>query len=170
MSDKEFKAEPIAIVGVGCRFSGSATNPEALWDMLSKGTTGWTKTASHRFNLNTFWHPNGDNKGTVCLSQNEDDHGLQYLTRCSSTPKASISLSKTQPCSTMTSSASAAWKQRLWTPSNEFCWRLPTKLSKTRASPWMSLEVHKLASGVQSRMLITNRSLLVIPISLLGTG
>ena len=65
MLSKEFKAEPIAIVGVGCRFSGSATNPEALWDMLSKGTTGWTKTASHRFNLNAFWHPNGDNKGTV---------------------------------------------------------------------------------------------------------
>ncbi|USP79169.1 polyketide synthase [Curvularia clavata] len=64
MSGKEFKSEPIAIVGVGCRFSGSATNPEALWDMLSKGNTGWTKTASHRFNLNAFWHPNGDNKGT----------------------------------------------------------------------------------------------------------
>ena len=70
----------IAVVGVGCRFSGSATSPEALWDMLSKGTTGWTKTASHRFNLNAFWHPNGDNKGTVHPSQQEDIHGLRYLT------------------------------------------------------------------------------------------
>ena len=70
MLHRDFKAEPIAIVGVGCRFSGSATNPEALWDMLSKGTTGWTKTASHRFNLNAFWHPNGDNKGTVGRTNN----------------------------------------------------------------------------------------------------
>lgn len=64
MSGKDFKTEPIAIVGIGCRFSGSATNPSGLWDMLSKGATGWTKTASHRFNLNAFWHPVGDNKGT----------------------------------------------------------------------------------------------------------
>ncbi|KAH7110810.1 polyketide synthase [Dendryphion nanum] len=64
MSGNTFKEEPIAIIGVGCRFSGTATSPEGLWDMLSKGTTGWTKTASHRFNLNAFWHPNGDNKGT----------------------------------------------------------------------------------------------------------
>ena len=65
MSHDRFKNEPIALVGMACRFSGSATSPEGLWDMLSKGSTGWTKTASHRFNLNAFLHPKADNKGTV---------------------------------------------------------------------------------------------------------
>lgn len=80
MTGKDFKSEPIAVVGIGCRFSGSATNPAALWDMLSKGSTGWTKTASHRFNLNAFWHPNGDNKGTVGLREQKQQGRPRPLT------------------------------------------------------------------------------------------
>ncbi|WP_173092982.1 type I polyketide synthase [Actinomadura verrucosospora] len=30
--------EPIAIVGMGCRFPGGASDPEALWDVLESGT------------------------------------------------------------------------------------------------------------------------------------
>ena len=62
---KSFEKEPVAVVGIGCRFSGTATSPEGLWNMLSKGTTGWSKNASKRFNLDAFWHPKADNKGSV---------------------------------------------------------------------------------------------------------
>ncbi|MET8289413.1 type I polyketide synthase [Streptomyces sp. NPDC005132] len=32
--------DPIAIIGMGCRFPGGAENPEQLWDMLLKGVDG----------------------------------------------------------------------------------------------------------------------------------
>lgn len=31
------RAEPIAIVGIGCRFPGGANSPEALWELLAEG-------------------------------------------------------------------------------------------------------------------------------------
>jgi len=57
--------EAIAIVGMSCRLSGIATSPEGLWQMLSKGITGWTNSGGSRFHLDAFWHPQGDLSGSV---------------------------------------------------------------------------------------------------------
>jgi acyl transferase domain-containing protein len=57
--------DAVAIVGMSCRFSGIATSPEGLWQMLSKGLTGWTNSAGSRFHLDAFWHPQGDLSGSV---------------------------------------------------------------------------------------------------------
>jgi acyl transferase domain-containing protein len=57
--------EAIAIVGMSCRLSGIATSPEGLWQMLSKGLTGWTNNATSRFQMDSFWHPQGDLSGSV---------------------------------------------------------------------------------------------------------
>lgn len=57
--------DAIAVVGMSCRLSGIATSPEGLWQMLSKGLTGWTSGASGRFSLDAFWHPQADLSGSV---------------------------------------------------------------------------------------------------------
>ena len=33
----QFRNEPIAIVGMGCRFPGGANSPEAFWQLLEEG-------------------------------------------------------------------------------------------------------------------------------------
>lgn len=56
---------PVAVVGLACRLAGSATNPDALWQMLSRGKSGWTRGAGTRFNLPAFYHPSSAMDGTV---------------------------------------------------------------------------------------------------------
>lgn len=41
--------EPIAIVGVGCRLPGPALDPEAYWDMLSRGISAVTEVTPDRW-------------------------------------------------------------------------------------------------------------------------
>ncbi|KAF2024966.1 ketoacyl-synt-domain-containing protein [Setomelanomma holmii] len=52
--------EPIAIVGLGCRFPGGANSPEALWEMLANGRTGWTEIPADRYTWRSFYHPDPD--------------------------------------------------------------------------------------------------------------
>ncbi|KAI1309753.1 putative polyketide synthase [Xylaria venustula] len=54
------KTEPLAIVGMACRFAGGVTSPEKLWDFVSKGKSGWSKIPEKRFNQESFYHPKSD--------------------------------------------------------------------------------------------------------------
>lgn len=56
---------PIAVVGMSCRLSGIATSPEGLWQMLSRGLTGWSRNGGSRFEMDAFWHPQAEAKGSV---------------------------------------------------------------------------------------------------------
>ncbi|KAK5989446.1 Highly reducing polyketide synthase easB [Cladobotryum mycophilum] len=49
--------EPIAIIGMSCRFSGMASNQHGFWQLLSKGMTTWSNNAKDRFRMKSFWHP-----------------------------------------------------------------------------------------------------------------
>ncbi|KAL4782889.1 hypothetical protein BJX76DRAFT_358522 [Aspergillus varians] len=57
--------EPIAIIGMGCRLSGSATDVSGLWDMLKAGRSGWTPGPGNRFNMKAFQDPTGTRSGTT---------------------------------------------------------------------------------------------------------
>jgi acyl transferase domain-containing protein len=59
---------PIAIVGVGCRFSGSASDPEKFWDLLAAGRSTSTATPPDRFNAEAYHHPDYDHAGT-CVTK-----------------------------------------------------------------------------------------------------
>ena len=56
---------PIAIIGMSCKFPGDATNPERFWRLCAEGRSAWSPIPEDRFNRGSFFHPNGENSGTV---------------------------------------------------------------------------------------------------------
>lgn len=61
----ESEAMPIAVVGMGCRLPGGASSPEKFWDMLMRKQSARREIPPERFNVDAFYHPNGDKNGTV---------------------------------------------------------------------------------------------------------
>lgn len=47
--------EPIAVVGIGCRFPGRANDPEAFWALLESGTDAITEVPPERWSLQAFY-------------------------------------------------------------------------------------------------------------------
>ncbi|KAF7719430.1 Polyketide synthase [Penicillium ucsense] len=63
------KNEPIAIIGMGCRFPGEAGSPSKLWDLLHKPRDVARDVPVSRFNLHCFYHPVGSHHGTTNVRQ-----------------------------------------------------------------------------------------------------
>ncbi|RMZ82271.1 hypothetical protein DV738_g1896, partial [Chaetothyriales sp. CBS 135597] len=61
----QWASEPIAIIGLSCKFAGDASSPEKLWEMLSEGRNGWSEIPSGRFNVTGAYHPNHEKISTV---------------------------------------------------------------------------------------------------------
>ncbi|KAF7165740.1 hypothetical protein CNMCM6106_001816 [Aspergillus hiratsukae] len=57
-------AEPIAIVGSGCRFPGGAASPSKLWELLSKPRDVLRKIPAERYDADGFYHPDGLHHGS----------------------------------------------------------------------------------------------------------
>lgn len=56
--------EPIAIIGIGCRFPG-AHGPEAFWQLLREGVDAITEVPAERFNLHAFYDPDPATPGKM---------------------------------------------------------------------------------------------------------
>ncbi|KAH6847804.1 hypothetical protein B0I37DRAFT_431626 [Chaetomium sp. MPI-CAGE-AT-0009] len=65
MSYKNPVSEPIAVVGTGCRFTGDATTPSKLWQLLANPTDLTRDIPPSRFNIKAFYHPDGEYPGTT---------------------------------------------------------------------------------------------------------
>jgi len=57
--------EPLAIIGIGCRFPGNANNPEAFWKLLCDGTDPIQEVPADRWDLRTFYDPDHSKPGKV---------------------------------------------------------------------------------------------------------
>ncbi|KAK5132876.1 hypothetical protein LTR08_008396 [Meristemomyces frigidus] len=61
--------EPIAVVGIGCRFPGGANSPSKLWDLLQNPASVAKRIPTDRFNLERFYHPDGAHHGTCNVTE-----------------------------------------------------------------------------------------------------
>jgi acyl transferase domain-containing protein/acyl carrier protein len=57
------QAEPIAIIGIGCRFPGGADSPEAFWRLLREGVDAITEVPADRWNGDSFYDPDPTRPG-----------------------------------------------------------------------------------------------------------
>jgi len=52
--DRE-KTEPIAVIGVGCRFPGNANDPDSFWHLLHEGIDAVTEIPSDRWDIDAYY-------------------------------------------------------------------------------------------------------------------
>ncbi|KAJ4293521.1 hypothetical protein N0V90_008804 [Kalmusia sp. IMI 367209] len=61
----ELKHQPIAIVGMSCRFPGNVSTPDEFWELCARARTGFSEIPKDRFDSNRFVHPNPGKSGTT---------------------------------------------------------------------------------------------------------
>lgn len=58
-------AEPIALIGMGCRFPGGADSPSRFWELLRDGIDTVAPVPANRWDREAFYDPNPDAPGKV---------------------------------------------------------------------------------------------------------
>ncbi|MEB3356453.1 MAG: polyketide synthase, partial [Synechococcales bacterium] len=62
---EQAQREPIAIVGMGCRFPGGAETPEAFWSLLCAGGDAITEVPGDRWNIDDYYSPDPQTPGKM---------------------------------------------------------------------------------------------------------
>src|ERR1035441_919659 len=63
---EERSKEPVAIVGMSCRFPGGVTDPEGMWELLAGGVDATTELPRDRlWDLEALYDPDPDREGTA---------------------------------------------------------------------------------------------------------
>ncbi|NJO78239.1 MAG: aminotransferase class I/II-fold pyridoxal phosphate-dependent enzyme [Cyanobacteria bacterium RM1_2_2] len=57
------KLEPIAIIGIGCRFPGGVHNPASFWQLLCNGVDAITEVPDSRWDVQQFYDPDPTKPG-----------------------------------------------------------------------------------------------------------
>ncbi|MBD2339092.1 amino acid adenylation domain-containing protein [Calothrix sp. FACHB-156] len=90
--------EPIAIIGIGCRFPGGANNPETFWQLLCNGVDTITEVPKNRWNIDEYYDPNPETPGKVYTRyggflENIDQFDPQFF---GISPREAVSISPQQ--------------------------------------------------------------------------
>src|SRR3712207_2491071 len=62
----DHQTEPIAIVGIGCRFPGGANDPVQFWRLLSDGIDAISGVPEDRWHVEAFYDPDAGRPGKTC--------------------------------------------------------------------------------------------------------
>ncbi len=57
--------EPIAIIGMSCRYPGGANSPEAFWELLAAGVEGRSQIPQWRWDVDAYYDPDPDAPGKM---------------------------------------------------------------------------------------------------------
>jgi acyl transferase domain-containing protein/acyl carrier protein/short-subunit dehydrogenase len=63
------KVEPLAIIGLGCRFPGGADNPEGFWELLRNGVDAVTDVPADRWDSRRFFDQDPTKPGKMSVRQ-----------------------------------------------------------------------------------------------------
>ncbi|MBU0485487.1 MAG: SDR family NAD(P)-dependent oxidoreductase [Proteobacteria bacterium] len=63
------QSEPIAVIGMGCRFPGGADNPAAFWQLLANGVDAITDIPGDRWDNEQYYDPDPDVPGKIAIRQ-----------------------------------------------------------------------------------------------------
>ncbi|HET8640608.1 MAG TPA: beta-ketoacyl synthase N-terminal-like domain-containing protein, partial [Pseudonocardiaceae bacterium] len=64
-SGRPGQAEPVAVVGLGCRFPGGADGPGAFWGLLERGGDAVGEVPGERWDVDAFYDPDPDAPGKM---------------------------------------------------------------------------------------------------------
>ncbi|MBE9045187.1 acyltransferase domain-containing protein [Pleurocapsales cyanobacterium LEGE 10410] len=92
------KTEPIAIVGLGCRFPGAANDPESFWQLLENGVDAIGEVPTDRWDMDTYYDPDPDTPGKIYTRyggfvEHPDEFDPQFF---NISPKEAVSLDPQQ--------------------------------------------------------------------------
>ncbi len=59
--------EPLAVIGLGCRFPGGSSSPSAFWNMLAEGRDGYREVPPERWNLKRYFDPDPTKPGKMAV-------------------------------------------------------------------------------------------------------
>ncbi len=62
-------AEPIAVIGIGCRFPGEADTPDAFWELLRNGKDAVTNMPKDRWDLDSYYDPDPEAAGKMYVQK-----------------------------------------------------------------------------------------------------
>src|SRR5947209_8058934 len=59
------RTEPIAVVGIGCRFPGGVTDPDSFWQLLREGRDAVTEVPPSRWDVDEYYDPDPETPGKM---------------------------------------------------------------------------------------------------------
>jgi amino acid adenylation domain-containing protein/non-ribosomal peptide synthase protein (TIGR01720 family) len=71
--------EPIAIVGIGCRFPGGVRGPESYWDLLAAGRDAICRVPASRWDVDSFYDPDPAKPGAMYTREGGFVEGVEMF-------------------------------------------------------------------------------------------
>jgi acyl transferase domain-containing protein len=75
---EQARAEPIAVIGLSCRFPGAA-DPQAYWRLLRDGVDAVTEVPPERWDVSAYYDPDPERPGKTYTRCGGFSHGIELF-------------------------------------------------------------------------------------------